>query len=141
MQFVDFGSKLLKSSVQLYKSSRGSLDAHEELELVIGDLQSVVVKLRRCHSTVPEETTHPITEEAQSDGDGFHEICDQTANVAEELLEGLKRLRVKTGGNHLINSLKAAVKAVWSKDEIRELVERLSVLKESLQSRSLLSIQ
>jgi hypothetical protein len=52
IQFADFGSKLLSESLQLYKSSRGTLDANEQLELVTADLQSVIAKLRR-HPTSP----------------------------------------------------------------------------------------
>lgn len=141
IQFVDFGTKLLSSSYELYKSRRGSLKINQELELVTADLQAVVTKMRKCCSTIPGDTIRPIAEEAPRDENSFHQICDETANVAEELLKGLRRLKVKDTGCHILNSFRAALDNAWSKDQIRELTERLSVLKESLQSRSLLSIQ
>ncbi|KAE8454648.1 hypothetical protein EG329_000271 [Mollisiaceae sp. DMI_Dod_QoI] len=141
IQFVDFGNKLLTSSMQLYKSSQGSLKAYEELELVTGDLQSVVAKLRRASSIVPEQATPAATEEFHREKDVFLEICDQTANIAQELLDRLKTLKVKSNGYRALESLKAAVRTAWSKDEISSLKGRLSILKDSLQSRSMVSIQ
>jgi hypothetical protein len=54
VQLADFGSKLLTSGVQLYRSSTGALKAHEKLELITGDLQSVIIKLRGSSSIVSD---------------------------------------------------------------------------------------
>jgi hypothetical protein len=126
IQFVDFGNKLLMSSFQLYKLPRGMLKANEELELVTGDLQSVVVKLR---GACPED------DESLRD---FHAVCNEAAHIANELLERLIDLKVRNGRSHAWESLKAAVKAAWSKDEIESLKERLSTLKEAFNSRTML---
>jgi hypothetical protein len=133
IQFVDFGNKLLKNSVQLYKSSRGSLKANEELELITGDLKCVISKLREAFSSSP---AGPVIGQNSFQGN-FVEICDEAAKIAAELLERLNGLKVKDGKYRTWESLKAAVKAAWSKEEIQGLERRLSLLKESLRSGSI----
>jgi hypothetical protein len=140
VQFVDFGSKLLSNSVQLYKSSKGALKTHEELELITGDLQSVIVKLRGTSSIVSGEVAGPLTEVDQRQEDSFRKICDEATQIAKELLSRLRSLRVKNGEHRRWESLKAATKTTWSQDEISSLKQRLSTLKESLHLRSVLSL-
>ncbi|KAF4629488.1 hypothetical protein G7Y89_g8658 [Cudoniella acicularis] len=70
----------------------------------------------------------------------YLEICDAAARVAEELLRRLQRLRASNGRHRAWESLKAAIKATWSQDEIASLTQRLSVLKESMQSRFVLEL-
>ncbi|CZR58688.1 uncharacterized protein PAC_08580 [Phialocephala subalpina] len=138
IQFVDFGSKLFDHSVQLYKSSQGSLKANEELELVTGDLQCVVTKLRGSFSTVPTENVSSFSITDDEHRRNFLTICDEATEIAHELLLRLNGLKAEDGNNRAWKSLKAAVKAAWSKDEIKSLRQRLSLLKESLSSGSML---
>jgi len=144
VQFVDFGSKLLSESFELYKSSRGTLEANEQLELVTGDLQSVIAKLRMTSNIVseePSEPSEPLTEKDQRQEDSFQKICEEAMQIAEELLNRLKALKIKGGRHRAWESLKAAVKCAWSKDEIMCLKQRLSIFKESLHSRLMLSMR
>lgn len=136
IQFVDFGHQLLRSSVQLYKSSRGSLKTHEELELVTADLQCVIAKLRGSVS-VESSNCAPTDTGGDYSGKTFTLICDETEKIADELLKKLCGLKVEDGKNRKWKSLKAAVQAAWSKEEIKSLETRLSRLKESIYSRSL----
>lgn len=93
IQFADFGSKLLSESLQLYKSSRGTLDANEQLELVTADLQSVIAKLRTTSNIAIEEGLSESTPgngqndgNAQNEEDPFEKICGEAMQIAEELL-------------------------------------------------------
>jgi hypothetical protein len=148
IQFADFGSKLLSESLQLYKSSRGTLDANEQLELVTADLQSVIAKLRTTSNIAIEEGLSESTPgNGQNDGndqneeDPFEKICEEAMQIAEELLNRLKALKVKEGKHRAWESLKAAVRCAWSKDEITTVRHRLSIFKETLQLRLMLSIK
>ena len=134
IQFVDFGNELLKNSVHLYKSSRGSLEAHEELELITADLQCVISKLRGSFSLRPTGPTPPLAGD-QVLQNNIMEICDKAANIAAELLKKLNSLRAKDGKHRTWESLKAALKLVWSHDEILLSRKRLSHLKDALHVR------
>jgi hypothetical protein len=141
VQFVDFGSKLLGNTRHLYKSARGSLEATEELKLVTGDLQSVVIKLGTDPLMVVGDASQPMTEDRQREKDAFLEICKMATGIAAELLERLRGLTIEEGGSRAFNSFRAALKAAWSKDEVSSLRERLSTLKDSLQSRLMVSLR
>src|SRR6187402_1695249 len=86
VQFVDFTSKMLSDSRQLYQSTSGFLDAHEQIELVTADLRSVVAKLQGFWSLASGEPSGPLTEKDQSQDSSFCKICDETTRIAEELL-------------------------------------------------------
>jgi hypothetical protein len=61
VQLIDFGGKLLSDTVQLYKSSCGKLDANQQLQLITGDLQSVVAKLQATPDVASGNAVgHPI---------------------------------------------------------------------------------
>lgn len=58
-------------------------------------------------------------------------ICDDAAGLATEL-DKLNGLKVKDGTFRAWESVKAAVRFAWSKEELRDLENRLKILKESL---------
>ena len=143
IQFVDFGTKMLSSGMELYKSTKGSLKVSEELELAIGDLQAVLVKLR---ANAGPETSIPPAPSPQSEAeidehrDSFLEICNNATLVVGELLRKLNDLKVRDRKHRVWQTLRAAIRTAWSKDEISALRERLSSLSESLTPRLLVEM-
>jgi len=140
IQFVDFGSKLLSGSVELYRSFSGSLEIHQQLELVTSNLKSVAIKIRRVSSFTGGEAGRPLSEEDQRQESSVHAICDEAARIADELLSKLASLKVKSEKNRVWESLKAMIKAAWSKEEIEALSKRLSHLRDALNTRTMLSL-
>ncbi|KAH7418606.1 hypothetical protein BKA64DRAFT_635725 [Cadophora sp. MPI-SDFR-AT-0126] len=141
IQFVDFGTRVLSSGMELYRSTKGSLNVSEELELVTGDLQAVLMKLRA--NAGPVASIPPVPQssaEIDEHRDSFLEICNNATSIAGELLHKLNGLKVKDGKHCVWQTLRAAVKTAWSKDEISELKERLSNLTSSLTPRLLLEM-
>lgn len=123
---------MLSSTKELYKSTNGSLKVSKELELVTGDLQAVLVKLRA--NTAPEAPNPPAPNsqcqaEIDEHRDQFLEICNNAILIATELLGKLDGLKVKDGEHRVWETLRVAIKTVWSNGEISELRERLSTLK------------
>jgi hypothetical protein len=82
-----------------------------------------------------------MTEDFQRENNVFLEICHLAANIVAELLERLRTLNVEEGGSRAFNSFKAAIKIAWSKDEVSSLRERLSTLRDSLQSHLMVSLR
>lgn len=143
IQFVDFGTNMLSSGKELYKSTNGSLKVNEELELVTGDLQAVLVKLRANagpENSIPPAPSPQPQAEIDEHRDGFLEICNNATLIAGELLRKLNDLKVKDGKHRGWSTLRAAIRIAWSKDEISALKERLSSLSESLTPRLLLEM-
>jgi hypothetical protein len=140
IQFVDFGMKMLSSSVQLYTSTQGLLNVNEELKLVTGDLQAVLVRLRAnaCpENSIPPAPSPQSQAEIDEHRDSYLEICNASL-IAGELLHKLIDSKVKDGMHRSLQTLRAIIKTAWSKEEILALKERLSSLSASLTPRLLL---
>ncbi|CZR63072.1 uncharacterized protein PAC_12969 [Phialocephala subalpina] len=146
VQFVDFGTKLFSEIFQLYKMSGGTLKANDELKLVVGNLKCVVLKLQQSSDVILGAETRPLSEDDQRQEDSFRQICHEALQIAEEILERLRRLTIeRTDGDGMMKragqSLSTAIRAAWSKDETRALLKRLSTFKDNLNSRLLFSIR
>jgi hypothetical protein len=142
VQFVDFGSKLLSTGIQLYHSTEGTLTVNEEIELVTSDLRSLIFKLQ--DPFLRTNVVGPLTQEEDNEQDTFQKVCAQSKQVANELLERLEKLKVKgRRGSKLRkwDSFLQAVKSNWSAEEIAGLTLRLANLKKAVETRVLLSIR
>ena len=124
IQFVEFGSKILSSGNELYKSTTGALSGNDEVNLVTTDLLAIVKKLQH---------------EGNFDKD-FEQICDEARKVAQELLIRLESLKVK-GKHRLWKSLRQAVQTALSTDEIDALRSRLAYLSKALETRVLMDLR
>ncbi|KAH6683967.1 hypothetical protein B0J14DRAFT_458323, partial [Halenospora varia] len=118
VQFVDFGSKLLSSSVQLYKSTTGTLKVNDELELVAAEIKALTSKLSS------EEDL----------GANFQKICNETVDIANNILMRLDKLKIG-GKNRVWKSLWQAINVAWTAEELANLVDRLERLKRTVEKR------
>jgi hypothetical protein len=139
VQFVDFGTKLLKDGRELYKSGSGALTVNEELELTTNDLRALITKVRLGLSTVP--ALGPLTEEETEDNYSFKKICDEAAKISENIIERLDKLKIKNTEHRKWTSLKHAVRSGWEQRELADLIKRLSNFREALHGRILYSIR
>jgi hypothetical protein len=129
VQFVDFGCQLLSQSRELYRSTRGSLAADEELHLVTADLRALILKLRNTPS-----------HESQDASPHFRKICDEAVTLAEEILTRIEGLRVN-GKHRAWKSFQQAIKNAWSQRETDGLTRRLSRLIQGLETYMLHSLR
>lgn len=139
VQFVDFGSKLLRDARGLYRSSSGALTANEELELVTADLRALIVKLRQ--SETDYDIPGPLAKDKHDDQLSFDKLCAGALSTAQELLGRLEELKVKGIRGSKWDAFQKAVKGLWTRKEVIELVERLERYKGALNSRILLSLR
>lgn len=128
IQFVDFGTRILCTTRELYKSTRGTLAAHEEIALVTTDLSRLVEKLKHCSIS------------SDDDSAGFSKICDEAASLATEIITKLGGLKIDSGKTRALDSIRKAIKDLWSKDELNALVERLGNLRKALDTRVLVGL-
>lgn len=117
VQFVDFGSKLISKSVELYQSTEGALDENLGAETATNHLKDLNEKLKN---------------DAKSTGDTtLKDLCEACDQVARELLEALDKVKVK-GKHEKWKSIRKALRSVWSKEHIEELEQRLARLRAEL---------
>jgi hypothetical protein len=140
VQFIDFGKKLLSQGTELYKSTNGKLTVDEEVGLVIADLGAVIGKIRRRDILNPADVSGAFSEDDQRQQDAFEAICDEAAKVAQELLAKIQKLTIKSPKRSKWEAFYQIVRRAWSKDEIDGLLDRLSTLKQALETRVLFAL-
>ena len=88
IQLVDFGSRLVSKSQELYKSADGISNVNRDLEAVTKDLTSV------CSSLIqPEQYINK--EQASVPGTALIPLCRSCKELGDELLSVLQTLKVK----------------------------------------------
>lgn len=123
IQFVDFCSKVLSQTRELYKSKTGALSVNQELELAIADLYVLSQQLPcpgKCRFKTQDEQT-------------LQKLAVACCTISVEISTKLNRLKAERGKYKKWPSFFQAIKLVWSEDEMRELNQRLSMCRDSLQ--------
>ncbi|KAF9890136.1 hypothetical protein FE257_006297 [Aspergillus nanangensis] len=123
LQFVDFSSKLVKDSRQLYQSQDGYLVEYADIEKVTADLKVLNAKVQDQNK--PGGATGD---------DGLRDICRSCDQIADELLSSLNKIKVKDKRNKW-QSIQVALRACLSKNEIKTLEDRLARFKQELNLR------
>lgn len=131
VQFVDFTSKILSTTYELYKSADGASLENAERETVTKDLQALNKRLTnrssRRGSLAKEEYA-------------LETICRGCNVIADELLEKLERIRIK-GKHTKWKSLRQALKSIWSESAIDEVSRRLARYRQELDTQLLVLIK
>jgi hypothetical protein len=122
VDFVDFALKILTTGHQLYKSSSGSIPAHEELKLVGRDLSVLATKL-----DFPARTGNV------HDDTVLEDLCAKCESIAQELIEHLKKLRRQEKKGPM-KSFRLSLKVTWDQKDLDSLIQKLQLLQRSLES-------
>lgn len=136
VQFVDFGRKILGDYQHFYESASGALPVNDEIELITRDLSDVVIKLGRplYHGNVTPSS------EQLAEHQALLKLCDSCREVADELLTVLNGIKVK-GRRQAWNSFREAIKAAWTKKEVKDLNDRLDTFWKAIETHVLLSLR
>jgi hypothetical protein len=120
VHFLDFALKILITGHQLYKSSSGSIPAHEELKLVARDISELVTKL-----------DFPARTGGAHDDAVLEDLCAKCESIAQELMDHLKMLKrhEKKGP---MKSFRLSLKVTWDQKDLDCLIQRLQLLGKSL---------
>ena len=135
VQFVDFGTKLLHTTTELYNSISGATRDEYRLSIVTTELLKLITKLSR---PLLLENGRAYSTSAE---DELESLCHECSLVAQELLERLEGLKVKNGSFRSVHSLQKAVKTAWTKDEIATITKRLSSFQQIIQMHVLASLR
>ena len=117
VQFVDLSSRLVAKSTELYYSYDGALAENVDIEITTKHLTVLIQKLKEDAITVGDGALQKLSL-----------ACQKTAT---DLLLALDKVKVKNRQQKW-ESIRKALQSVWSKEEIRELEQRLAKFKEEL---------
>jgi hypothetical protein len=110
VQVVDFSSKVVSKSTELYRSGRAALAENADIEIVETDLLRLNTRLRQS-TTVGDQD--------------LQVLCRACSDVADQLLAALAKLKVNGKGQKW-QSLRKALMTIWSKEHIVQLERRLA---------------
>ncbi|KAI9762718.1 MAG: hypothetical protein M1840_001185 [Geoglossum simile] len=130
VQFVDFSSRVLSRTHELYRSSE-ALSVNQDLDLVSADLFQLS---QRLSTPIRGATTlSPATASMTEDEKLLQKLCSVCSEISVELSTRLSSLRVR-GEQKKWESFRQAVKSVWSERDIQELMRRLSTVRDAVQA-------
>ena len=119
MQFLDFGTKLVSKSAQLYHSNKDALAE-------VADAEGATLHLQFLNNEMKAAAT-------QTGDNTLAEICKSCGTVADELLTALEKVKVKSKDKHSRReSIAVALRTIWSKEELSQLEKRLFMFREQL---------
>lgn len=130
-QFVDFSCKVLSATRHVYNSYDGDLTVNRELGLITNEIQDLTAKLTR-----PMPSTGPLSPDEQK----LKDLCVACNKVAAELIEKLNSLKAR-GQHQAWQSLQVAVQSAWSRQDLNDLIRRLTMFKEAIESRIVLGLR
>ncbi|KAH8803380.1 hypothetical protein F5884DRAFT_903935 [Xylogone sp. PMI_703] len=136
VQFVDFGIKVLRGTVERYKAADGSpLKIHEEIELIITDFS----KAARLMS----ESSQSSVRSADPNETALRELCEKCLDISKEMLTRLNKIKssLKKNKGKLYPSFIEALISVFKHEEIQNLIRRLSSFREQIQIRIILGFR
>ena len=133
-QFVDFGIKAVSKGNQIYRSCDGRLREHQDLAIVTNDLLLLQTKL--SEGLRPQGVSGCPNEDNQA----LEILASASNELANQLLGRLNR--AKASGQHLRwKSLRQALKSVCTKKDVDEIAHRMTMLRDELNTRILVSLR
>jgi len=133
VQFIEFASEILHATV-----SGRALPAHEELETTTLALRELAAKLKRPRG--PEDVYKNPDLPANAADKTLNDLCNGCADVADELLVRLTRLKIE-GKHQMWKSFQNAIKSAWSQKELDVLQKRLSEFHRALDTHILSNLK
>jgi len=134
VQFLDFSIKIVAEGYQIYDSATGTAKINEDAEFVASDLVSITERLG--DSLKPPGIITVLNQNEQR----LDDLSLKCAQIAQELIEKLEKLRIK-GKKTFWKGLGKALRRAWSKDEIDRIQSRLENLREELETEVLVDIK
>jgi hypothetical protein len=123
--FLDFAAKLVSTSTELYQSADGASLENLELEKVYEQMLDLSASLQLCTSRV--DALEPGEET-----DGLRELSVSCHDDCEELLECLRGLRIKEGGQRSWRSLAAAFRSILGRKKLDALERRVQRVRDAI---------
>jgi len=155
VQFVDFASKLISQSHEIYRSADGALEDNVVLEYVaknlsrLGDeLKSKQADIKTGREALARERDWakkdgrviPEPEKVTAAGKQLQQLSKECSAVSNELLQELEKLKIKEPHKRW-ESFRQALNSVWSQEKIRALETRLEGIRKQLDTTLLVCLR
>ena len=137
VQFVQFGCTLAAKAHDVYSSKSGAAEENLEMENVTSRLLGTVHDLEAHLSSVsPSNFPDSISKSSRR----LLEIADACKMIAQDILRRLEAMKTHQPPS-VWNSVRQAVKIMWTKDELDALMRRLKAYISELDTAILVSMK
>ncbi|KAF6827893.1 hypothetical protein CPLU01_08819 [Colletotrichum plurivorum] len=126
LQFIEFTAKLFKEANEICDSIDGLTVKNNDLEMVTKHIHKFNIKI--CDEIPSNEA-----------GDAVKSLGAECINISRELLEALDQVRAIRNSTKWANFVKA-LRAVWAKERIQDLRDRLDHYRETMHTLMLASL-
>lgn len=135
IQFVDFGSKIIVTGHEAYRSTTGTTQEHANLE-------DLISRLYQFQDTLATPITSHDFETRSANQRSLEELARKCSFAAGDILILLEDLKVKeTGSLRTWDSLRQACRSVWKQDRIQNLGKLLEKISGQVNSRLLYMVR
>ena len=132
LQFVDFGSKVISGSYEIYQSGKGALQENLEIENITKEVNRLNVKILSSETEPPSPHLNALSQDDAS----LRKLAESCKLVADDLLDMLQELKARpsSGRSRKWTSFRAAVanQTPWNKDKVQNLEKRLHRIQEHI---------
>jgi len=122
LEALDFCSKILSNSAEVYRSTGGSSNKVDPEALEHG----LLVSLNRL-SQHPTKLALPSKSDAQ-----FASLNLQTQEICNEILVALRKIKPKLGSSSKMTSFRKSLRNIWKDSAIESLTKRVQDTKNNL---------
>lgn len=126
VQFVDFTSKVLSESKEIYSSARGVTKDNEDLEEICTQLKDLSQHIVTSSSQASTRGALDKREQA------IQKLAQECSATAEELITALQSLSHHKHPRRRVVSIYIALRSVWSRRKIEELESKLNKYRDQL---------
>lgn len=171
IQFIQFGTQVLSRSHEIYRSSSGLSAEKSEIGAINEDVKNISQSVKLSLNTLQIEKLNEdlgtknvdifsasrelkdlneklkLSREgreslsADQDDQALNMICNNCIDIADEMSYHLNRLKVKGQKHRQWKSLRQALKTVWRKEGMDNLVKRLLLFRGQLELHILASLR
>ena len=135
VSFVDFGSKVVSGTRDIYKSGKGTLQENDEIEIITTEVTRLNDRILSCRPSLPSSLPNDLSQNDES----LRELAASCKIIADDLLDILQELKVRGSAdrNRKWSSFRKAVasQTPWNKDKVQSLEKRLQRIHEQISRR------
>ncbi|XXH00484.1 hypothetical protein Hte_006830 [Hypoxylon texense] len=139
LQFFEFTTRLIRVSNELRNNATSS--ENKDYQVIATHLEGLAQSIKDSAQAISQASATSSSEEKLIDK-GLEPVVDSCCELAKDLLGRLKKCGIQPGQNaSRFQRAKVAFKAIWSKKEIEEILNRLQLLKSEINLHYIVQIK
>lgn len=135
IQFVDFSSKFISETVEIYKSSQKTTKWSSDIQNLTQKFQDLALNLEKSLTEGELQDQEPSANEV-----ALLELCSNCKEVSQQFVDTLREIQ-RTGKGGKLDSARQAIRNMWSKDRVETLQRGVSEFRQQLTLNILISLR